>query len=392
MNTCLGVILAAGKGDRWGGKKQWQSLWGSPVCAWTLNHLDNIEDISHLALVVDDGDADDPAIRGLVKGLKTPCTICLGGPTRQDSLREGLLAVPDTDQRDFGHVLIMDAVRPLTSEADIREVLAVAFDEGCAVAVHTIHDTLHRIDDMGRIDKQLDRNDYVRASTPQVFPRPELEAALALATSKERTFSDEAALMLWYGMRAPTVPVHPAGMKLTTSQDWDLVRRLSGPVMPMGVRIGEGFDIHRLDPRGKPLRLAGVDAGIDDGVLAHSDGDVLAHGVMDALLGAAGLGDIGRLFPDYDPAFEDADSMDLLSEVLARVTDAGLQPFSIDATVMGDRPMIAPLASACGEALAKALDIPADRINIKGTRSEGLGLLAGGQGIAVRVIAVLQPL
>ena len=391
MNTCLGVILAAGKGDRWGGKKQWQSLWGTPVCGWTLNHLDNIEEVTHLVLVVDDSEVGDPVIVNLVEGLNTPCTICTGGATRQESLQEALRAVPDTDQQAFGHVLVMDAVRPLTSEADMREVLAVAFDEGSAVAVHTIYDTLHRIDDMGRIDKQLDRNDYVRAATPQVFPRPELEAAFRLAQSKDRHFSDEAALMLWYGMRAPTVPVHPAGMKMTTSSDWDMIRRLSGPILPMGVRIGEGFDVHRLDAGGKPLRLAGVDAGIAEGVVAHSDGDVLAHGVMDALLGAAGLGDIGRLFPDYDPAFEDANSMELLGEVMAKIADAGLVPYSMDITIMGDRPMVAPLADACGEALARVLDIPAERINIKGTRSEGLGMIAHGQGIAVRVVAVLQP-
>jgi 2-C-methyl-D-erythritol 2,4-cyclodiphosphate synthase len=155
------------------------------------------------------------------------------------------------------------------------------------------------------------------------------------------------------------------------------------------MRIGIGYDIHRFEP-GRPLILGGVEIPEETGLAGHSDADVLLHAVIDALLGAAGLGDIGRHFPEDDPAYADAGSLDLLEQTLALVREAGLAVDSIDSTVIAEQPRLAPHITLMREQIARALDIAHDRANVKATTNEGLGAIGRGEGIAAIAVALLR--
>ena len=155
------------------------------------------------------------------------------------------------------------------------------------------------------------------------------------------------------------------------------------------MRIGHGYDVHRLVP-GRKLILGGVDIPFEKGLLGHSDADVLAHAVMDALLGAAALGDIGKLFPDNDPAYEGADSLALLRRVTEVLTEKGYIVGNVDATILAQRPKLAPHIPAMRERLAQAMGISTDRVSVKATTEEGLGFTGTGEGIAAHAVALVE--
>jgi 2-C-methyl-D-erythritol 2,4-cyclodiphosphate synthase len=159
--------------------------------------------------------------------------------------------------------------------------------------------------------------------------------------------------------------------------------------MTAGVRSGIGWDSHRL-VEGRRLILGGVDLGHDRGLLGHSDADVLTHAVIDALLGAAGLDDIGALFPDTDAAYKDADSMALLRDVVARVTAAGLVIAHVDTTVIMERPQLAPHRAAIRASLAAGLGVDEEQVNVKASTGEGLGFVGRGEGVAALAVATLN--
>ena len=155
------------------------------------------------------------------------------------------------------------------------------------------------------------------------------------------------------------------------------------------MRIGHGYDVHRLVP-GRKLILGGIDVPYELGLLGHSDADVLTHAVMDALLGAAALGDIGQLFPDNDPAYEGADSLLLLKRVAELLAQKGYAIGNVDATVLAQRPKLAPHILAMRKALAEAMGVPLDRVSVKATTEEGLGFTGAGEGIAAHAVALIK--
>lgn len=156
-----------------------------------------------------------------------------------------------------------------------------------------------------------------------------------------------------------------------------------------GIRIGHGYDVHRL-VAGRKLILGGVEVPFDRGLLGHSDADVLTHAVMDALLGAAALGDIGRLFPDSDPTYAGADSLVLLDHVIKRLGERGCRVGNVDATVIAQQPRLAELIPQMVQNLARRMGIPADRVNIKATTEEGLGFSGSGDGVAAHAVALIE--
>lgn len=159
--------------------------------------------------------------------------------------------------------------------------------------------------------------------------------------------------------------------------------------MTARLRVGQGFDVHALVP-GRRLLIGGVEIPHSHGLLGHSDADVLLHAITDALLGAAGLGDIGRLFPDSDDAHKDADSVKLLETAMLRVRAAGWQVINVDCTVIAQRPKIAPHVPAMQAVIARALGIDAAAVSIKGKTTEWLGFTGRGEGIAAQAVALLQ--
>ena len=155
------------------------------------------------------------------------------------------------------------------------------------------------------------------------------------------------------------------------------------------LRIGHGYDVHRLTG-GRKLILGGVDIPWEEGLLGHSDADVLTHAVMDALLGAAGLGDIGKLFPDHDPAYEGISSLALLDRVCERLREEGWQVGNVDATVVAQRPKLAPYIPQMRQNLALHMGVPPEQVNVKATTEEGLGFTGTGQGMAAHAVALLE--
>ena len=156
-----------------------------------------------------------------------------------------------------------------------------------------------------------------------------------------------------------------------------------------GVRIGHGYDVHRL-VEGRRLILGGVDVPWERGLLGHSDADVLAHAVMDALLGAAGLGDIGRHFPDTDPAYAGADSLKLLAYVVALLRERGFTVGNVDATVLAQRPKLAPHIPQMRDNLARTMEVGPEQVNVKATTEEGLGFTGSGEGMAAHAVALIE--
>ena len=156
-----------------------------------------------------------------------------------------------------------------------------------------------------------------------------------------------------------------------------------------GVRIGHGYDVHRL-VEGRRLILGGVDVPWERGLLGHSDADVLTHAVMDALLGAAGLGDIGRHFPDTDPAYAGADSLRLLAHVAALLRERGFTVGNVDATVLAQRPKLAPHIPQMRDNLARTMEVGPEQVNVKATTEEGLGFTGSGEGMAAHAVALIE--
>ena len=156
------------------------------------------------------------------------------------------------------------------------------------------------------------------------------------------------------------------------------------------MRIGQGYDVHKLTA-GRKLILGGVEVPYEKGLLGHSDADVLTHAVMDALLGAAGLGDIGRHFPDSDPAYAGADSLVLLAAVMEKLAAAGWQVGNVDATIIAQRPRLAGYLPQMTLNLARVMGVPAGQVNVKATTEEGLGFTGAGEGIAAQAVVLLLP-
>lgn len=156
-----------------------------------------------------------------------------------------------------------------------------------------------------------------------------------------------------------------------------------------GLRVGHGYDVHRLT-EGRRLILGGVDIAYEKGLLGHSDADVLTHAVMDALLGAAALGDIGALFPDSDAAFKDISSLTLLGHVTEKLAAEGWEVVNVDATVLAQAPKLAPHRAAMRENLARALGVEVSRVSVKATTEEGLGFTGEGRGIAAHAVALIE--
>jgi 2-C-methyl-D-erythritol 4-phosphate cytidylyltransferase/2-C-methyl-D-erythritol 2,4-cyclodiphosphate synthase len=217
--------------------------------------------------------------------------------------------------------------------------------------------------------------------TPQAFSRSVLAEAFARAGDDDAT--DEAGLVERTGGAVQLVEGEVSNVKITTADDLR-----SGAAPAAAGRIGTGYDLHRLVP-GRRLRLAGVDVPFDLGLDGHSDADIVCHAVTDAVLGAAALGDIGRLFPDTDAAWKDADSVALLRTAVGRVHEAGYRVGNVDVTVIAQRPKLLPYLEAMRVSLAAALDVESGAVSLKGKTNEGVDSMGRGESMACHAVAFL---
>ena len=329
-----------------------------------------------------------------------PVLIVDGGERRQDSVRHAFERI---DQRSEV-VVIHDAARPLVTDSLIRRTIDAAFAAGAAVAALRASDTVKRADAAGRIAETLPRDRIYLAQTPQAFRVDVLRHALTIRADA----TDEAALAEQAGHPVQLVDGDPRNVKITTPEDFALAERLLGtpdpstrsgssratsrddglPYAPSGLRIGNGYDLHRL-VEGRPLVLGGVTIPFDKGLLGHSDADVICHAITDAILGAAGAGDIGRHFPDTDAAWKDADSVDLLRRAAAIVAAAGYTVVNVDVVVVAQRPKLSPHADAIRARVAAAIGCDPLQVSVKGKTNEGVDSVGAGEAIAAHAVALL---
>lgn len=360
------IVVAAGSGQRYGAAKQFEPLAGARVVDVSVAHAARSSD--GVVVVVPPG-----------SGVEIPGAdrVCDGGATRAESVRRGLAEVPDTARV----VLVHDAARPVASSAVYRRVIdaVVAGADGVVPVVGVI-------DSMRGVDGQpVDRDSLEIVQTPQGFDADVLRAAHA--SGGEAT--DDATLVQRDGGRITTVAGDRSNLKITEPSDLVLAAALlEKPTMEF--RVGNGFDIHRFsapeDAGDRPLVLGGVVFEGATPLVGHSDADVPAHVVAEALLGAAGLGDLGSHFPDTDERWSGADSLELLAEV-ARLVDAdGWTISNVDASVICERPKLAPHRDEMQRNLSEVVGAP---VTIKGRRAEGIGGLGRGEGIAAMATAML---
>lgn len=372
------IIAAAGSGSRMGGDKpkQFLNVDGIPVIAKTYRAFANC-DMIDVIYVVTGEDMMQQCKNHMVpyldtKQLKKFGGIVSGGKERQDSVYNALIAVKEQGGVDY--VLIHDAARPFVTGKIIETTVKAAESRDAAIVCVRPKDTIRTV------DETLDRRSLMIVQTPQGFRFDLLMNAYEKAYADGYYGTDDASLVERIGVHPALVEGSYANIKLTTRED-----------LPSVTRIGKGFDVHRLVEERKCI-IGGVDIPNKKGLLGHSDADVLTHAIMDALLGAAALGDIGRIFPDSDEQFKDADSIKMLEQVGYMIREKGYGISNIDATVICERPKISPYVEEMIENIAKALKIDSDRINIKGTTTEKLGFTGRKEGIAAEAVCILNTL
>jgi len=375
------IIAAGGRGSRFGGTqpKQLQPLGGVPILKRTVDAF--LQGYGFDEVIV----ALPPELAAEPPSYLDDVIVVEGGERRQDSVANAFAAVAPSSQV----IVIHDAARPLVSSALIERTIDAAVRHGAAIAAVQATDTIKRGDESRVITGTLPRHEIFLAQTPQAFRVGVLRAALALASSASDA-TDEAMLAEQAGHRVHLVEGDPRNLKITTPDDLDMAERLIAPPGRTGsIRIGNGYDLHRL-VAGRPLILGGITIPFEKGLDGHSDADAVCHAVTDAILGAASAGDIGRHFPDTDPAWKGANSVEMLTRAMQMVSDAGYSIANVDVVVIAQRPKLSPHVDAMRASLARALGIDAQQVSVKGKTNEGLDSTGAGESIAVHAVALIQ--
>ena len=382
------IVLAAGAGRRMGCElpKQFITLAGRPLLVHALAAFDRANRVDRVVLVTlaDSVDRCQEVVGRW--GIRKVAAVVTGGARRQDSVAEGLGAVPD----DADVVAIHDGARPLILPEQIDAVIDLAREKGAAALGTPVRDTVKEIEN-GRVLQTLDRSRLWRVQTPQAFRAPMLRRAHEAAARCAFAGTDDTSLVERQKAPVYLVTGREDNLKVTAPEDLAMaesILRSRGGGMPSDLRTGQGYDVHRL-VAGRPLILGGVTVPFDRGLQGHSDADVLSHAVADAVLGAMGQGDIGGHFPDADPAYSGISSLILLERVSGLARDAGAQIMNVDATVIAQRPKLAPHISDMRAKMAAALGIAADRMSVKATTTEGLGFVGTEEGMAAQAVALV---
>lgn len=389
------VLLAAGSGTRLaeaagGVKKQFLRLDAKPLYWRPLTTFARCPAVAGIVVVFPPEELE--AARAELDALRArhdpgvALSVAAGGVRRQDSVANGLAALP----RDCRQVLIHDAARPFVDAALIdRVVEAVTTGAGAVIPVLPVTDTIKETRD-GFVARTLDRNRLAAVQTPQGFDRALLEEAFANA-GPDCDVTDDASLVEHLGRPVAMVAGSPQNRKITNPEDLALLAESLTPPLPV---VGYGYDVHRYaDPNrpgkqpARPLKLGGYPILGAPEVLAHSDGDVLLHALVDAILGCVAAGDIGTLFPDSNPDFDNMASGVFVSEALLLARGKGLTLSHVDLTVIAQIPRIGPHAQAIRLNVAALLGLDRSQVNVKATTEEGLGFTGEKKGIkAVAVV------
>ncbi|MGQ9731671.1 MAG: 2-C-methyl-D-erythritol 4-phosphate cytidylyltransferase [Candidatus Zipacnadales bacterium] len=398
MPEVVAVLAAGGAGVRFreaaalhpdlaSAIKTFLPLAGRPLWSYAASSLASVELVRRLLVVVPPDHVEEVTANCRELNIRIPAAVLAGGSRRQDSVYNALLHCQD-EPPDY--VVVHDGARPLASPDLIWRCVDSALQRGSGVAALPVTDTLKRASNEGRVESTVDRSSLWAIQTPQVFPYTLLRVAHETALRDGVTVTDDAALVERIGGTVWLVRGEETNLKVTTPADLRLAEfLLAERSEAKTMRVGHGFDAHRLE-RGRPCILGGVEIAHYAGPRGHSDGDVLTHAIMDAVLGALALGDIGQHFPDTDPNYQGVRSVELATRVTAMVHERGYRVTNIDATVIAEAPTIAPYVPAMRQEIACAFACNPNAVSIKGTTTEGMGFTGSGEGIAAHAVTVLQ--
>ena len=380
------VLVAAGSSTRMGFDKLSFDLGGETVLRRSIRAFEQCPLVDEIVLVAGKNRA---YVEAQAKDCSKPVQVVQGGATRAESAKNGVLAARGA------FVAVHDAARPFVSEAVIADAIAAAKRCGAAAPAVPVKDTVKRavrgdgktVPADCRVEDTPDRSTLYAVQTPQCFDRAAYLSALdALDEAKARLVTDDCSLFELTGHPVQLTQGDYANLKITTREDLPRPEKEENTM-----RIGHGYDVHRL-VEGRKLILGGVEIPYEKGLLGHSDADVLAHAVMDAVLGAAALGDIGKHFPDTAAEYAGADSLVLARRVNEILHENGWKIENIDSTLLCQKPKLAPYIPAMREKLAEAFGLPVDAVSVKATTEEHLGFTGEGLGIAAHAVALIEKL
>ena len=395
----VAIIPAAGSGKRLGGPiaKQFLELAGAPILIHTLRRFDECPAIGALLVALQADEIEAFAQQLKQFKLQKPVRLVVGGAERSDSIFNALEAAAEFQP---AIVAVHDAVRPFVTPQQISAVIAKACETGAAMLALPATDTIKEVEN-DLIVRTLDRRRIYRAQTPQAFRYDLLLQANAAARADDvssAAATDDAFLAERIGVSIAVVAGSPNNIKITTAEDIAIAEKLfeqmntqTADLRPQtsDFRIGIGNDIHRL-VEGRKLILGGVEIPFEKGLLGHSDADSLSHAITDALLGAAGLGDIGSHFSDKDPRWKDADSQMFLRHAAELAQARGYRIANIDATIQAEQPKMKAHIPAMCERLCATLGIAETQLNLKAKTNETLDAIGRGEAIAAQAVVLLQ--
>ena len=371
------IIPAAGSGSRFGGStpKQFLNIGDETVLEKSVNLFLEISSIKEVIVAIN---ADEDLIKSQSFYENPRAKVVSGGSSRSESVFNGLAAVDETVEI----VAVHDAVRPWVKKNHFEDLLTQLGNDESAQGVFPVIP----VTDSLRVKKgdktiPVDREKFLHVQTPQIFYRQSLQIALDKLKKENLHLSDESQAMEHAGFKVLAAPGERSNIKITYFEDLASFRK--------DLRIGRGIDFHRFQP-GDGLTLGNVFIDCKLSIVAHSDGDIVLHAISDALLGAAGLRDIGYYFPDTDEENKNLSSVKIIEKALGLLKEKGLQPKNIDFVIVCEQPRIGPYADQIKKSLGEILSIEESFIGVKATTSEKMGVIGDGNGIAVYAIASLK--
>jgi len=370
--------------------KQFLPLAGPPIIVHTIRAILAAESVGPVILVLPEAHIEEGEKILNKYDLIDSTKIVRGGITRQDSVEQGLLAVP----QGIEYSLVHDGVRPFIDTELIERCIKVAKKNDAAIVALPVKDTLKSVASDHCITKTVDRQGLWQAQTPQIAATELLLKAHADARENSFIGTDEASLLARINVSVSVVEGSEANIKITRPGDLTIAEAILKEQTTMStqsptLRIGHGFDAHRLE-EDRLLILGGVTIEHSHGLLGHSDADVLTHALCDAILGALGAGDIGSHFPDSDPAYEGISSLKLLEHVVALAAEHKLHVSNCDITVIAQRPKLAGFFPEMKDHLATACNIPTSAVNLKATTTEKMGFTGREEGISAHAVVLLS--
>lgn len=376
------IVLAGGTGSRMGAdrNKVLLELRGEPVIVHSVRAFKGLVD----GVILVSRAEDIPAMQSAMSTASMPVTIVSGGDTRQASVWNGLCALPEA----CTHVLIHDGARCLVDQETILRCMASVEEHDTGVAAIPAIDTIKQVDMHEIVTATPDRSMLRAVQTPQGFTVELIRRAHMAAMASNYLGTDDASLVEHIGIPVRLTQGDRRNIKLTTPEDMVMAEAFLPQSLP-NLRIGQGYDVHRL-VEGRDLILCGVNIPHTLGLLGHSDADVALHALMDAMLGAMALGDIGKHFPDTDERYRGISSMKLLEHVVSLLEAHHARVANCDITIIAQKPKLLPFIQQMRKNVADVLKLPIDRVNVKATTTERLSFEGREEGISSQAICLIQ--